>query len=246
MEIFFAEPNQISDNQITLDKFESKHILQTLKKKQGDTLFVTDGQGNLFHAKITNPAKKVSLEYHHFEKFEKARPEITLAVGFIRPNRLDILLEKCTEIGVSHFILFRSQYANYLSFNTSRMNKILRQAVKQSVQYYLPTIKIFDQFKKIIESAVEYDIKMVAKGPDSSGLISDLSNIEVNNKKHILLAIGPEGGFSEIEIDDFLTQNFIPVALGKTRLRTETAAITGASVLQSYIQYKKETNIGNR
>lgn len=246
MEIFFAEPNQIDNNHINLDEFESKHIILTLKKKPGDTIAITDGRGNLYNARITEPAKKLSLVYDNSEKFKKSQPEITLAVGFIRPNRLDTLLEKCTEIGIDHFVLFRSQYANYVSFNTLRLNKILRQAIKQSVQYYLPTIEIIDQFKDFFKGTNKYDLKIVAQGPESAGLMSELSNFPIENKTKVIIAIGPEGGFSESEIVDFSNNKYIPVSLGNTRLRTETAAITGASIIQSYIQYKKEIDIGSR
>ena len=95
MELFYAEPDQISDNRITLDEFESRHILHTLKKKQGDTLLITDGLGNLYHAQIIEPLKRISLEYNQYEKFEKIQPEVILAVGFIRPNRLETVFEKC-------------------------------------------------------------------------------------------------------------------------------------------------------
>jgi 16S rRNA (uracil1498-N3)-methyltransferase len=239
MEIFFADPDKISNTQIVLDEFESKHILQTLKKKTGDILEITDGQGNLYRAKIAKPAKRLSLEYHQTEQFERTKPEISLAVGFIRPNRLDTLLEKCTEIGINHFILFRSQYANYISFNIERMNKILRQAIKQSVQFYLPTIKVIDQFKDFFKETDKFSIKIVAQNADSPALIDELTNLQYGDKTNIIIAIGPEGGFSEDEITDFSKNKFIPVSLGNTRLRTETAAITSASIIKSYIQYKK-------
>lgn len=246
MELFFAEPDQISGERITLDEFESKHIQHTLKKKAGDVILITDGMGNLYHTKIIELSKKVCLKYHRMEKCDKSFPEITLAVGFIRPNRVDILLEKCTEIGVSRFILFRSQFSNYISFNTKRLSKILRQAVKQSLQFFLPTVTVIDQFKQFFNITTDYDSKIVAQGPESSGFIKNLDQMELYNKKSVLLTIGPEGGFSKSEINEFLKNNFIPVSLGRTRLRTETAAISGVSVLKSYIQYKKEMNIGNR
>ncbi len=246
MELFFADSEQISKDRITLDEFESKHIQHTLKKKAGDVILITDGRGNLYHTKIIKLSKRICLNYHRKEKFEKAFPEITLAVGFIRPNRVDILLEKCTEIGVSKFILFRSQFANYISFNTVRLSKILRQAVKQSLQFFLPTVIVIDQFKQFFNITADYDSKIIAQGPESSGLIKNLDQIELYNKKSVLLTIGPEGGFSKSEMDEFLKHKFLPVSLGMTRLRAETAAIYGVSVLKSYIQYKKEMNIGNR
>jgi len=246
MEVFFAEPEQVSGRQITLDEFESKHILHTLKKKKGDEIRITDGCGALYHAKIIETAKRIRLEYQNYEKFEKAFPEVTLAVGFIRPNRLDILIEKCTELGVNRFILFRSQYANYVSFNLSRFSKILRQAIKQSLQYYLPEIVVIEKFDEFINKSVTFDARIVADSPDDPNLIAAFNGNKDSNYKSILLAIGPEGGFSEDELGKFKKSNFKNVSLGKTRLRTETAAITGVSVLKSYLQYNKETHIGNR
>ncbi|HES59554.1 MAG: 16S rRNA (uracil(1498)-N(3))-methyltransferase [Calditrichaceae bacterium] len=246
MEVFFAEPDQISENRIRLDEFESKHILHTLKKKIGDKITITDGQGNLYHAEIIETAKRIGLAYHNYEKFKKTVPEITLAVGFIRPNRLDMLFEKCTELGVNRFILFRSQFTNYVSFNLSRFYKILRQAVKQSLQYYLPELKVIEKFDEFIDQSANYDARLICRSPDDPGIITTLKDSEAGKLKSVILGIGPEGGFSPGEFEKFKKNNFTFVSLGKTRLRTETAAITGVSVLQSYLQYHKESNIGNR
>lgn len=246
MEVFFAEPDQISGNRITLDEFESKHILHTLKKKKGDDIQITDGQGNLYHANIIDTGKRIVLEYNNHIKFEETVPEVTLAVGFIRPNRLDMLIEKCTELGVNRFILFRSQYTNYVSFNLSRFSKILRQAIKQSLQYYLPKIVIIEKFDEFIDKSVNFDTKLVCHSPNDPSIIAAMHSMDGNKYKSVLMAIGPEGGFSDDELDKFKRNNFINVSLGKTRLRTETAAITGVSVLKSYLQYNKESNIGNR
>jgi 16S rRNA (uracil1498-N3)-methyltransferase len=246
MELFFAEPDKITNNRITLDEFESRHILTTLKKKKGDKIRVTDGQGNVYHSTIIKELKELELEYCIIDTFDKDRPGLTLAVGFIRPNRLDIMLEKCTELGVAQFILFKSQFSNYISYNLSRFQKILRQAIKQSVQFYLPRISIIDKFEDFLKNTVKYDLKIVAENPQSKGILYRLSEYKVDNFKNIVLAIGPEGGFHDEEIELFENYEYIPVSLGNTRLRTETAALTGISVLQSIIQFKKEINIGNR
>lgn len=246
MEIFFAEPDQITADKIILDESETKHIIHTLRKQKGDVIWITDGQGKLYRAVIKELSKRLKIEYTETKRFERLTPELTLAVGFIRPNRLDTLIEKCTEIGISKFIIFRSEYANYISLNTSRMNKILKQAIKQSLQYFLPTITLFEKFTEFIDNMSGYDLKVAAIGPDSEDLISSVSTIEAVNLRNLILTIGPEGGFSENEIHDLIQNNFKTISLGKTRLRTETAAIAGASVLQSYIQHKKETNIGIR
>ena len=246
MEVFFAEPEHISGNQITLDEFESRHIVHTLKKKKGDKIQVTDGRGNLYFSEIIDSAKQVKVEFQNKDNIERKCPEVTLAVGFIRPNRLDTLIEKCTELGVRRFILFRSQFANYVSFNKSRFNKILRQAIKQSLQYYLPEIEIIEKFDVFIDKSVTFDARIVAHDPNDPGMLTALNGSDLSTHGSVMFAVGPEGGFSGDEIEKFKKSSFKIVSLGNTRLRTETAAINGVSVLQSYLQYKKETNIGNR
>jgi len=190
MELFYAPPDHITGNRILLDEFESRHILQTLKKKEGDILSVTNGQGKLFTAKISHIDRKITLRYDRSEEFTKPEPEIVLAVGFIRPNRLEVILEKCTELGVNHYILFRSRYANYVTYNHERFHKILRQAIKQSLQYYLPGISIIDDFDRFIEMTEDHALKFVAENPSSPAFGLHLMNDYVVSGKTVLIHIG--------------------------------------------------------
>jgi len=245
MELFYAEPDNITNDTIILDPFETKHIVQTLKKNKGDTIFITDGLGHLYHSTISENGKQLKLDIKNREIKPRPKIGIVLAVGFVRPNRLDILLEKCTELGVSHFIIFRSQYSNYASSNTHRIVKILRQAIKQSQQFYLPKISIAKNIKDFLSLISGIAIKLIGYSSEASALLSQVENEQIYNCDSVLITIGPEGGFTQDEIELFMDNTFIPVSLGTNRLRTETAAISSISILQSYLQKQREVEFGN-
>lgn len=244
MELFYAAPHQISDSVITLDEFESRHLIQTLKKKPGDTITVTDGQGNVYQASIKQTGRNIPLQINVRENMARENWHLTLAVGFIRPNRLDTLIEKCTELGVDQFILFRSRYSNYASLNSGRYIKIMRQAIKQSQRYYLPELQILSDFEQLFTLSSHFDHKFMALSPRSPGLAGRMKTWNASGEKSILMVIGPEGGFSEEEIDAFITHGFETVALAASRLRTETAAMSSIAIIQSYYHYLKEAEFG--
>ncbi len=232
MELFYAAQEQISANEIILDEFERKHVLQALRKSEGDAVYVTDGAGMLYHTRLVREQKPLTLEIRHKEEKQCLTPGLCLAIGFIRPARLEFVLEKGTELGVQRFYLLRTRYANYYSENTKRFSKILRQALKQSQQYFLPEIKTFDSVEGFVNHLPEETQKIVAVNPDSPVLYSQLKPAD---GFPTVLSVGPEGGFSGEEIDYFTAKGFRPVSLGKTRLRAETAAISGISVIHQYI-----------
>jgi len=236
MELFYAERENIHANEIILDEFERKHVLQAFRKSEGDEVFVTDGAGKLFRTRLVREQKPLSLYIIEREEKQRPKPELFLAIGFIRPARLEFVLEKGTELGVSRFCLIRSRYANYFSENTKRFKKILRQALKQSQQYYLPEIITYpsvETFNKSFDATIQ---KIVAIDASYPILYAQLETIST---KPIVFCVGPEGGFSEEEIVYFNTSGFTPVSLGGTRLRAETAAISGISVIHQYIYHKR-------
>ncbi len=232
MELFYAAREHIGANEIILDEFERKHVLQALRKSEGDEVYVTDGAGILYQTRLIREQKPLTLEIQHKEEKQPLTPGLCLAIGFIRPARLEFVLEKGTELGVQRFYLLRTRYANYYSENTQRFSKILRQALKQSQQYFLPEIKTFTSVEQFVNHLPEETQKIVAVNPDFPVLYSQL-----NRSKPLptVLSVGPEGGFSQEEIDYFRTNGFTPVSLGKARLRAETAAISGISVIHQYI-----------
>lgn len=235
IELFYTKPENISDNEISFDDFEEKHILQTLKKDINDKILVTDGRGNVYQSIIIRKKPRLLVAIKKKEKKPKPEIDISLGIGFIRPNRLDFIFEKATELGVGNFYLFRSQFSNYLSGNFTRYQKIMRQALKQSQRFYLPEINVFDSVQLFIEQTRHFNNKIAAIGSEHPSLLKNLNKMPIKDNDSVLLAIGPEGGFSEKEIEQLCENNFSPVSLGKNRLRAETAVIAGISVIQLHV-----------
>ncbi len=231
MELFYAERSQISADEIILDEFERKHVLQALRKSEGDEVFVTDGAGRLYRTRVKRE-KPLTLAIITSEQWPRFQPGLHLAIGFIRPARLEFALEKGTELGVRHFHLIRTQYSNYVSKNTNRYQKIVRQALKQSQQYYLPEITVHPSTEAFLEILKGRWTKLVAVNPEYPKLAEQLA---APPSDPVILFIGPEGGISEAETKALLKNGFSPVSLGKTRLRAETAAISGLSIIHQYI-----------
>lgn len=236
MELFFANPQNISNTEITLDAFERKHVVQSLRKSPGEKLFVTDGQGHLYHAELISERPDVKLKICNKQDKQKNPVTISLAIGFIRPARLDFVFEKCTELGVQNFYLIRTQHCNYSSENIQRYEKITRQAIKQSQQFFLPNIVIFQSIETFIQHTSVYDQRIAAIDAEKIPLFSQLIKIRRESASSFLYIVGPEGGFSNEESTLFQENNFVAVSLGPNRLRAETAAISGISTIQQYIQ----------
>jgi 16S rRNA (uracil1498-N3)-methyltransferase len=236
MELFYTRPECISAEEIELDEFERKHILKAVRKSAGDLIFVTDGRGNLYRTRLIKQKPVLRLRIESAENIPAPETQICLAAGFIRPNRLEFILEKCTELGVNRFCLIRSEFSNYAVNNKTRFEKITRQAIKQSQQYYLPKIDIFDSLKDFLLESAEYFHKFAAIDSSHPLLLNKLEDQDMDKNSSSCLVIGPEGGLSLNEAAFLKENNFIPVSLGKNRLRAETAAISGISIILQYLQ----------
>jgi 16S rRNA (uracil1498-N3)-methyltransferase len=235
MDFYFAEPDNISEELITLDRFEQKHIIGTMRKKIGDHIAIIDGEGGYYECRIAE--LKPCLKIQIIRKDKKKRPTISveLAISFIKPARLELILEKGTELGVNRFHIFKSRYANYMSDNKERFDKKVRQALKQSQQYFLPQIKLYSNLGEFIKNSMAIQSRLIAVDNTFPALLSTLIKLDMKfSFKSIILAVGPEGGFSKEELDEFKSADFSFVSLGSSRLRAETAAISGFSILKSY------------
>ncbi len=232
MELYYCQPSGINPPYIILDEFESRHIITTMRKKMGAEIDVTDGQGNLYHCKISNSSKKVELFVANHEFVPPPKNRLALAIGYIRPNRLEFVLEKGTELGVSDFYLTHTRYSNYKGNNKQKYEKYLRQAIKQSLHFYLPELHLINNVSTLIERTSDYHLRIVAIDP-ASPLLYDLLKTEAGSRGDTMLSIGPEGGFSPDEVAGMDKAGFRMVSLGAYRLRAETAAITGIAILSN-------------
>jgi 16S rRNA (uracil1498-N3)-methyltransferase len=227
---FYTEPISPSDNIIVLNEENSKHIVQVLRMQNGKQIKLTDGFGNIFLAEITDAhKKKCTVKIVERSKQESPVNKVCIAVSPVKNNsRLEWFLEKATEIGVSEIVLLMCERTEKQNIRMDRMKGILISAMLQSQQAWLPILAEPKKYKEYIKS-VESSNKFIAHCVENKKTsLKEITNQSINQST---ILIGPEGDFTPQEIALALENNFTPVALGDTRLRTETAALVAATLL---------------
>ncbi len=223
MQLFYNPDIHEATSSFTFDKEESKHIVKVLRKSVGDVLHITNGLGWMFDAEIINAdIKKCQANISNAKQHPKREYKLHLAVAPTKMNdRFEWFLEKATEIGIDTITPILCDHSERKVIKLDRFEKILQSAMKQSLQCYLPTINELTPFNNFVNQDFEGQ-KYIAHCEDSDRKL--LKN-QLKPDQDIVILIGPEGDFSVKEIETALQHNFIPVTLGNTRLRTETAAI---------------------
>ena len=223
MQLFYNPTINDTISSFSFDKEESKHIIKVLRKKDTDILFVTNGLGTLFKTEITLASDtKCTVKIVSIEKLENPKYHLHLAVAPTKMNdRYEWFLEKATEIGISEITPIICDHSERKQIKTDRFDKIILSAMKQSNHCFLPKLNEPIAYKEFIKIKNE-GLQLIAHCEETNK--KTLKSILKPNQ-NVTLLIGPEGDFSEKEIQLALENNFIAVSLGNTRLRTETAAI---------------------
>jgi 16S rRNA (uracil1498-N3)-methyltransferase len=227
---FFFEETLPDSDEFILIAETSRHITQVLRMKEEAQIIITNGNGHTITTKIISAdKKKTKVKILHNEFSEPQKPKTVIAISLIKnTNRFEWFAEKATEIGVSAIIPLICKRSEKTHFRTERIRSILISAMLQSQQSWLPEIsepvKFFDLINK-----ENYQQKFIAHClPEQK---KELKNVAKKDASKIIL-IGPEGDFTEEEIAQAIHQNYIPVSLGETRLRTETAGVVAAVLLK--------------
>ncbi len=228
---FYLSNYDGTQKQIVLDEDTSKHIVQVLRMKKGEQLNLTDGKGSLLTCGIIAEHKRhCEVEVLSSVIYPLSSKKITIAISLLKnSNRFEWFLEKATEIGVSEIIPIICERTEKEKFRYERMNAICISAMLQSQQCWLPVLYEPVEFSNVVGHSVA-EKKFIAYCDE--GVKTQLTNQLINHSTIIL--IGPEGDFTPKEIEWALQQQFIPVTLGETRLRTETAGVVGAALLTNY------------
>lgn len=229
MQLFYNSTLDNSISQFSFSPEESKHIVKVLRKKEGDTLSITNGTGHIYEAKIiVADLKKCKVELISHKKIHSHKHSLHLAVAPTKMNdRFEWFLEKATEIGVTEITPIICERSERKVIKLERMQKVLQSAIKQSLQAYLPKLN----------QAIHYSEFLLTEKPGllfiahcAKGEKMELKR-RVAPDKDITVLIGPEGDFTRNEIDLAYKNGFLPVSLGKNRLRTETAAIVACATV---------------
>ena len=231
MQRYFAQIDQ--NFSIHFSKEDEHHILHVMRMKASDEIEVVDS-GKVFLCRIdkTNPLE-VSV-IHEISNDVEIKEDITLLFALTKGDKTDLVLQKATELGVKKVTLITSErtvvsYDNKdVDKKIARFSKIMKEASEQSHRVVVPELLGIYNLKNLPKEAFS-DINYVAYEKDASQTQDMFSGLEKG--KSISILIGPEGGFSEQEINRLTEQGFIRTSLGKRILRAETAAIYALSVL---------------
>lgn len=230
---FFYIPELNKERQLTLDEETSRHAVQVLRMTEGEQLNLTDGKGHLLTCSITEANKKrcrVEIKSTRYKEQDTRR--ISVAISLLKnTNRFEWFLEKATELGVSEIIPLVCERTEREKFRFDRMNAICISAMLQSQQCWLPVLREPAPFNDAI--MIPADRKFIAHCEEGNKqeLDSFTAGQSPGSTEHQLICIGPEGDFTPAEIQAALDHGFVPVSLGATRLRTETAGVVAAVLL---------------
>ncbi|MBO5697411.1 MAG: 16S rRNA (uracil(1498)-N(3))-methyltransferase [Alistipes sp.] len=232
MQLFYAP--EISLPLYTLTEEESKHCVRVLRMVEGDELHLTDGRGTLHRCKVVDAnAKRCTVEIiESHTEYEKLPYRLVMAVAPTKIiDRFEWFLEKATEVGISEVYPIESFHSERRQIKHDREEKVITAAVKQSLKAYHPTLHELTPLKQVLTMPFDGD-KFIAHCNSSFGDREYLGNL-VKKERDTLILIGPEGDFSEEEINFALQNGFKQISLGKQRLRTETAAVVATVIVST-------------
>lgn len=213
-----------------LPEEEAAHAVRVLRLQAGDEVTLTDGQGNFYRAEISTATPKRCLV-----NILETLPQAPLWQGHLHialaptknMDRTEWFAEKATEIGIDELTFLNCRFSERKVIKTERIAKILVSAIKQSLKARLPRLNEMTDFNKFIAQPFSGQKFIAHCYEGEKVLLKDA----VRRGEDALVLIGPEGDFSEEEVGKAIENGFVPISLGKSRLRTETAALVACHIL---------------
>ena len=243
MPTFLVEKKDIAGDVAILSGAEAGHMLRSLRLSVGDSFHAFDEEGTRYRMRILEATSR-SLRAEVLETFEPEPPPsvaVTLLVGLPKADKMDFILEKATELGVSRVIPFRSSRAIPRIDPLDAKKRLLRwervalAAAKQCGSGRTPEISGIMSYNEALIRAAEHDEKVIFyEGERDFSLKSVLSGMR--GLKDIALLVGPEGGFSPDEVRDAVAAGCRPAGLGSRILRVETAALAVLSMVMYHFE----------
>jgi 16S rRNA (uracil1498-N3)-methyltransferase len=221
MHLFYTP--DISGNSYTLNEEESRHCVKVLRLERDDLVYLIDGIGGFYKSRITdaNPKRTLLEIIEEQHEYGKRTHFLHIAIAPTKNiERLEWFLEKATEIGIDEITPLICERSERREVKIDRLNKIITSAVKQSLKAYHPILNPPQKFKDFIGRS---------SGQKFIAHCNDGQKFSLKGELHLnsgcLVLIGPEGDFSAQEVENALSHQFLPISLGDSRLRTETAAL---------------------
>jgi len=240
MRRFFIEPAVLQKPVVAIEGSEVRHIKDVLRLKPGDKIRFFDGEGFEYQAIIQRFLDN-RIEIRITRKFpgtHESPVQIAVAQALLKEKKMDRLLRHLCELGITQWIPFISERSvpkpgeKRLSVRAERWNKIVKESCKQCQRSKLPDIIRTLTFEGVLDYGRSCDLKIVFYENASATLKSLMAPDSPSSSQTILLILGPEGGFSDQEIENARTAGCVVAGLGSRILRAETAAIAACTLTQ--------------
>lgn len=226
----FYSPNILQDR--TLSQEESNHCIKVLRKKEGDEILITDGSGSFYDSKIVDAHPKHCLVEIVSTNTPTKEWRNYIQIAFAptkNMDRIEWFTEKATEIGVDELSPILCRYSERKEIKNVRIEKILVSAMKQSLKARLPKLNEIISFSQFIKQPFDGQ-KLIAHCYEDAS--KQLLKKIYHRNENVLILVGPEGDFSEQEIEEAKKNGFETISLGNSRLRSETAAFVACNTIQ--------------
>jgi 16S rRNA (uracil1498-N3)-methyltransferase len=235
---FYVPQPQVEKGMLRMEGEEVKHIRKVLRLRAGDEIVVFDGSGKEFEGTIVEEGlSSVVIKVQNVASPKRDSPvEVTLAQSLLKGEKMDYLVQKATELGVKEIIPFISSRSVPLLDKSGRLKRhhrwerIAIGASKQCGRGVIPEIESLQDYSEMLQKVSPNALRLILWEREGTKLKGILERSK--ERKKIFFVIGPEGGFSQEEVEEAERAGFIPVTLGKRILRAETASLCFLSILQ--------------
>lgn len=240
MSRFYSPPDTVKKDYIYIKKDEAHHVYKVMRLRTQDKVIVFDGASCEYEGIIIKATPKLVVVKIKKTKDVISKPElqVSIAVGLPKAKKMDLIIQKCTELNVKEIIPMTTERSMIFLDENKKKKKILRwqeiakEASKQCGRIKIPEINNLKSFEKILEESKNYDfVIMPCLNENAISLAEFFKNKKPTKEHKILILIGPEGGFTLDEISRASKDGFLLTSLGQSTLRTETACIYVMSVI---------------
>lgn len=222
------------DGMVVFPLAESIHMVSSLRIKKGDVVSATDGKGRICKVLVEQPGKRrVVGRIGGVRKVRRLRPAIHVFQGIVKPSGMDLIVEKCTELGVSAIVPVRTERSmrRLSKQRLERLRRIAIETMKQALGAYLPEICEPVSFEAAIAKHPDFEMVVVAWEKERKRTLVDSARRHTQGK--VAVWVGPEGGLTKHELEALTSRGALTFTLGGLRLKTDTAAIASVAILRN-------------
>ena len=227
---FFVE--KINKPTTVLTGNEKKHLADVLRAKVGDKIILCPNDGKDYIFEISAFDKNSITLYYEEEFVNPTETNLFLTVfpALLKGDKTELVVQKLTELGVKRISPFISEFTVQKSEKNDRLKRTAHEVSKQCGRAIIPEIDDVMKFNDMINKLADYDAVVIAY-EDAFTNGNRITDVVKGNERNVALIVGPEGGFSKKEVEEFINHGYKPVTLGKRILRAETASISATAVI---------------